>query len=37
MSSAIAQNSATAPNNADLKARCDQLISMYDSLWRQPQ
>ena len=28
--SAIAQNSATAPNNADLKARCDQLISMYD-------
>ena len=29
-SSAIAQNSATAPNNADLKARCDQLISMYD-------
>ena len=30
MSSAIAQNSATAPNNADLKARCDQLISMYD-------
>jgi hypothetical protein len=30
MSSAIAQNSATAPNNADLKARCNQLISMYD-------
>ena len=30
MSSAIAQNAATAPNNADLKARCDQLISMYD-------
>jgi hypothetical protein len=30
MSSAIAQNSATAPSNADLKARCDQLISMYD-------
>ena len=30
MSSAIAQNSATAPNNADLKARCDQLISIYD-------
>ena len=29
-SSAIAQNSATAPNTADLKARCDQLISMYD-------
>lgn len=29
-SSAIAQNSATAPNNADVKARCDQLISMYD-------
>jgi hypothetical protein len=29
-SSAIAQNAATAPNNADLKARCDQLISMYD-------
>jgi hypothetical protein len=29
-SSAIAQNTATAPNNADLKARCDQLISMYD-------
>jgi len=29
-SSAIAQNSATAPSNADLKARCDQLISMYD-------
>ena len=29
-SSAIAQNSATAPNNADLKKRCDQLISMYD-------
>ena len=28
--SAIAQNSATAPSNADLKARCDQLISMYD-------
>jgi len=28
--SAIAQNSATAPGNADLKARCDQLISMYD-------
>ncbi len=30
MSSAIAQNSATTPNNADLKARCNQLISMYD-------
>jgi len=30
MSSAIAQNSATAPSNADLKARCDQLTSMYD-------
>ena len=30
MSSAIAQNSAAVPNNADLKARCDQLISMYD-------
>jgi len=29
-SSAIAQNAATAPNSADLKARCDQLISMYD-------
>jgi hypothetical protein len=29
-SSGIAQNAATAPNNADLKARCDQLISMYD-------
>jgi hypothetical protein len=29
-SSAIAQNAATAPGNADLKARCDQLISMYD-------
>src|SRR3954447_20822179 len=29
-SSAIAQNSATSPSNADLKARCDQLISMYD-------
>ena len=29
-SSAIAQNSATAPNTADLKARCDQLISIYD-------
>ena len=29
-SSAIAQNSATAPTNTDLKARCDQLISMYD-------
>jgi hypothetical protein len=29
-SSAIAQNSATAPSNADLKARCDQLISYYD-------
>ena len=29
-SSAIAQNSATTPSNADLKARCDQLISMYD-------
>jgi len=29
-SSAIAQNSATAPSTADLKARCDQLISMYD-------
>ena len=29
-SSAIAQNSATLPNNADLKARCDQLILMYD-------
>jgi hypothetical protein len=28
--SAIAQNSATAPSNVDLKARCDQLISMYD-------
>ena len=30
MSSAIAQNSATAPGDADLKARCKQLISMYD-------
>jgi hypothetical protein len=30
MNSASAQNSATAPNNADLKARCDQLISIYD-------
>ena len=29
-SSAIAQNAAAAPNNADHKARCDQLISMYD-------
>jgi hypothetical protein len=29
-SSAIAQNSATSPSNADLKTRCDQLISMYD-------
>jgi hypothetical protein len=29
-SSAIAQNSAAVPSNADLKARCDQLISMYD-------
>jgi hypothetical protein len=30
MSSAIAQNSAAAPGDADLKARCKQLISMYD-------
>ena len=30
MSSAVAQNSAAAPGNADLKARCDQLISFYD-------
>jgi len=30
MSSAFAQSSATAPSNADLKARCDQLISMFD-------
>jgi hypothetical protein len=30
MNSAIAQNSATAPGDADLKARCKQLISMYD-------
>jgi len=30
MNSAFAQNSATAPSNADLKARCDQLISIYD-------
>src|SRR5262245_56337612 len=30
MNSAIAQNSASAPSNADLKARCDQLISIYD-------
>ena len=29
-SSAIAQNPATAPSNADLKARCDQLTSIYD-------
>jgi hypothetical protein len=29
-SSAVAQNSATAPSNADLKTRCDQLISIYD-------
>lgn len=30
MNSAIAQNSAAVPNNADLKARCNQLISIYD-------
>jgi len=30
MNSAIAQNSATAPSNADLKARCQRLISTYD-------
>ena len=30
MNSAIAQNSATVPSTADLKARCDQLISLYD-------
>jgi hypothetical protein len=30
MSSALAQNSAAAPSNADLKAGCDQLISIYD-------
>lgn len=30
MNSAIAQNSATAPGDADLKSRCNQLISMYD-------
>jgi len=30
MSSAIAQNSAAVPSDADLKARCKQLISMYD-------
>jgi hypothetical protein len=30
MSSAIAQNSAAVPGTADLKARCQQLISMYD-------
>ncbi len=30
MNSAIAQNSAAVPSNADLKARCQQLISIYD-------
>jgi hypothetical protein len=30
INSAVAQNSATVPSNADLKARCQQLISMYD-------
>lgn len=30
MNSATAQNSATASSDADLKARCNQLISMYD-------
>ena len=30
MNSAVAQNSAAVPSNADLKARCQQLISMYD-------
>jgi hypothetical protein len=30
MNSAIAQNSAAVPSTADLKARCNQLISMYD-------
>lgn len=30
MNSAIAQNSAAVPSNADLKARCQQLVSMYD-------
>lgn len=30
MNSAIAQNSAAVPSNADLKARCSQLISVYD-------
>lgn len=30
MNSAIAQNSTAVPGNADLKARCNQLISMYD-------
>jgi hypothetical protein len=28
--SAFAQNSASGPSSADLQARCDQLISMYD-------
>ena len=27
---AVAQNSANVPSTADLKARCDQLISLYD-------
>jgi hypothetical protein len=30
MNSAVAQNSAAVPSNADLKARCQQLISFYD-------
>lgn len=30
MNSAIAQNAAAVPGTADLKARCDQLISLYD-------
>ena len=30
MNSAFAQNSAAVPSTADLKARCSQLVSMYD-------
>ena len=30
MNSATAQNAAAVPSNADLKARCEQLISIYD-------
>lgn len=30
MNAAIAQNSAATPSDADMKKRCDQLMSMFD-------